>query len=273
MKFPDMGTYVKPGSPEEALLRRVDFARLPRHVAVIMDGNGRWARERGKPRVFGHRHGVESVRVAVESAARLGIPILTLYAFSIENWKRPADEVRTLFGLLRRYLRKEMPVLMKNRIRMRPIGRLRDLDPRTREALRAAEEKTARNSGMLFQIALSYSGRAELADAFTALAREMSRNGGLGKPVTEEAIARHLYTAGQDDPDLLIRSSGERRVSNFLLWQIAYTELYVTGVAWPDFRTKHLLEAILDYQGRERRYGGVEGTGRPPAEKRPPAAR
>jgi undecaprenyl diphosphate synthase len=257
LRPPDMGEFVKPRSPEEKLLAEVDFARLPRHVAVIMDGNGRWARERGKPRVQGHRRGVESVRVTVEGAARLGVETLTLYAFSIENWKRPKSEVTTLFRLLRQYLKKELPTLMRNDIRFRPIGRLGDLDAETVKSLRAAEEETSRNGGMLFNIALSYSGRAEIVDAVSSMIHAFRRNGGLDRRISEDDLARHLYTAGQHDPDLLVRTSGEQRVSNFLLWQIAYTEIHVTPVLWPDFRTRHLLEAVLDFQRRERRYGGV----------------
>jgi undecaprenyl diphosphate synthase len=255
--IPDMGRLVRRGSEEETLLASVDFKKLPRHVAVIMDGNGRWAKKRGKPRVYGHRTGVESVRVTVEAAARLGIETLTLYAFSIENWKRPKTEVETLFRLLRQYLRKELKTLLDNNIRLRPIGRLGDLDAATVKALRLAESRTSKCTGMLFNVALSYSGRAEIVDAVSSLMREVKNNDRAGAPVSEEDVARHLYTAGRGDPDLLIRTSGEQRVSNFLLWQIAYTEIYVTQVFWPDFRTRHLLEAVLDYQHRERRYGRV----------------
>jgi undecaprenyl diphosphate synthase len=235
----------------------VDFEQLPRHVAVIMDGNGRWAKKRGKPRVYGHRVGVDSVRATVEAAARLGIETLTLYAFSIENWKRPKIEVETLFRLLRQYLRKELKTLLDNNVRLRPIGRMGDLDAATVKAIRQAEAKTSKCTGMLFNVALSYSGRAEIVDAFSSLMQEAKKNDRAGAPVSEEDVARHLYTAGGADPDLLIRTSGEQRISNFMLWQIAYTEIYVTQVLWPDFRTRHLLEAVLDYQHRERRYGRV----------------
>jgi undecaprenyl diphosphate synthase len=218
-----------------------------------MDGNGRWANLRGLPRVEGHRMGVRSVRAVVECARELRIPCLTLYAFSQENWKRPRTEVDTLMDLLREYLRREMRTLMENRIRFSVIGRLGDLPPQIQEELRRAVDETAANGGMRFNIALSYGGRAEIVDACRAIAAE-----GLGaEAIDESAFARHLYTAGQPDPDLLIRTSGELRVSNFLLWQIAYAEIHVTPTLWPDFRLRHLLEALLDFQRRERRYGGI----------------
>ncbi|MBZ5640539.1 MAG: isoprenyl transferase [Acidobacteriia bacterium] len=241
------------GSEEEALLRRLDSARLPRHVAVIMDGNGRWARRRHLPRVAGHRAGIKSVRETVESAARLGIEVLTLYAFSQENWKRPRSEVNTLMDLLKEYLRKELRTLMENRIRFSVIGRPADLDPRIQDELRRAVERTAANGGLRFNIALSYGGRAEIVDACRAIVAEGLEAGA----IDEEAFAGRLYTAGLPDPDLLIRTSGEMRVSNFLLWQIAYAEIHVTPTLWPDFRFRHLLEALIDYQQRERRYGGI----------------
>jgi undecaprenyl diphosphate synthase len=241
------------GSPDESLARQVHFDRLPRHVAVIMDGNGRWAAQRHLPRVEGHRAGIDSVRDIVETSARIGIPVLTLYAFSVENWKRPITEVSTLMALLKRYLRLELNTLLRNDIRFRVIGRPEELAPDVRSELKAAEERTAANGGMQFNIALNYGGRAEIVEA----ARRMLLAGVDPEALDEARFAGFLYTAGQPDPDLLIRTSGEMRVSNFLLWQIAYAEIWVTETLWPDFRRRHLLEAIIDYQKRDRRYGGI----------------
>jgi undecaprenyl diphosphate synthase len=261
MALEDILAVVPPGSPEEALVRRVDFERLPRHVAVIMDGNGRWAAQRHLPRVEGHRAGIGSVRDVVESSARLGIQVLTLYAFSVENWKRPVTEVSTLMSLLKRYLRLELNTLLSNNIRFRVIGREDELAPDIRRELAMAAEKTASNTGMLFNIALNYGGRAEIVEA----ARLLLAEGVTPADLDEQRFAANLYTAGQPDPDLLIRTSGEMRVSNFLLWQIAYAEIWVTDTLWPDFRKRDLLAAILDYQKRDRRYGGIKqpvGAGR-----------
>jgi undecaprenyl diphosphate synthase len=244
---------VPPGSAEEALARQVDFERLPQHIAVIMDGNGRWAAQRHLPRVEGHRAGIDSVRDVIESSARIGIKVLTLYAFSVENWKRPASEVSTLMSLLKRYLRLELNTLLSNDIRFRVIGREEQLAPDVRTELKLAQDRTAGNRGMEFNIALNYGGRAELVEA----ARRMLVAGLRPEELDEQRFSGFLYTAGQPDPDLLIRTSGEMRVSNFLLWQIAYAEIWVTDTLWPDFRKRHLLEAILDYQKRERRYGGI----------------
>ena len=254
MPLQDILSVVPPGSQEEALARQVNFERLPQHVAVIMDGNGRWAAQRHLPRVEGHRAGIESVRDIVESSARLGIRVLTLYAFSVENWKRPVTEVSTLMMLLKRYLRLELNTLLRNNIRFRVIGREGELAPDIRHELKMAEEKTAANTGMLFNIALNYGGRAEIVEA----ARRIIASGMAAEAVDEQRFAEFLYTAGQPDPDLLIRTSGEMRVSNFLLWQIAYAEIWVTDTLWPDFRKKDLLEAILAYQKRDRRYGGIK---------------
>jgi len=242
------------GHPDEALARQIQFDRLPAHVAVIMDGNGRWAAQRHLPRVEGHRAGIDAVRDTVETAARLGIRVLTLYAFSVENWKRPASEVSTLMLLLKRYLRSELNTLLKNDIRFKVVGRMEDLPRDVQTELRDAEEKTARNRGMLFNIALNYGGRAEIVEA----ARKLVASGVRPEAIDEATFSSHLYTAGQPDPDLLIRTSGEMRVSNFLLWQIAYAEIWVTDTLWPDFRKRHLLEAVLAYQKRERRYGGIK---------------
>jgi undecaprenyl diphosphate synthase len=278
-----------PVTPEEArLLEKLDFSRLPRHIAVIMDGNGRWAQKRHLPRVAGHRAGTNSARTTIETCARLRIEALTLYAFSVENWRRPKAEIEFLMQLLREYIRKEMPLLQRNNIRMRFLGRSDDLPEAVQRDTREATEALAKNTGMVLSIALNYGGRAEIVDAMNAILRE--RNGHLvaqgesaspaalsscsGRPldrpvceaapaprpfspITEEDLARHLYTADLPDPDLLIRTSGEMRVSNFLLWQIAYAEIFVTETLWPDFNRARLLEALLDFQKRERRYGAI----------------
>jgi undecaprenyl diphosphate synthase len=244
---------IPPGSPEEALARQVHFDRLPAHIAVIMDGNGRWAAQRHLPRVEGHRAGIDAVRDIVESSARIGIQVLTLYAFSVENWKRPAAEVSTLMLLLKRYLRSELNTLLKNDIRFKVVGRVEDLSPDIQGELRDAEAKTTANGGMLFNIALNYGGRAEIVEAAKRLIADRVSPDALD----EQRFGSYLYTAGQPDPDLLIRTSGEMRVSNFLLWQIAYAEIWVTDTLWPDFRKRHLLEAIVAYQKRDRRYGGI----------------
>ena len=257
MALQDLLEVVPVGTDEEDFLRVIDFARLPRHVAIIMDGNGRWAQLRSKHRVEGHRAGIHAVRDTVETAARLGLEVLTLYAFSIENWKRPESEVSTLMGLLKHYLRSELDTLLKNNIRFRVVGRADALSPDVREELARAEERTAANSGLQFNIALNYGGRAEITDAVRRLFAELLREGRTPESIDEQDLASHLYTAGQPDPDLLIRTSGELRVSNFLLWQIAYSEIWVTEVLWPDFRRKHLLQAIVEFQKRERRYGGI----------------
>ncbi len=246
--------WVQPGSPEALLARQVDFGRLPAHVAIIMDGNGRWAARRHLPRVEGHRAGIDAVRDAVETSARLGIGVLTLFAFSVENWKRPRAEVSTLMTLLKRYLRLELDTLLRNNIRFKVIGRPDELAPDVRAELGRAIERTAANSGMQFNIALNYGGRAEIVDA----ARRLIESGVPASDVDEDRLAGCLYTAGQPDPDLLIRTSGEMRVSNFLLWQIAYAEIWVTDTLWPDFRCRHLLEAVVAYQKRDRRYGGIK---------------
>ena len=246
--------WVPDGSVEAGLARQVDFLRLPGHVAVIMDGNGRWAAQRRLPRVEGHRAGIDAVRDAVETCARLGVEVLTLYAFSVENWKRPPSEVKLLMALLKRYLRLELDTLMRNDIRLHVIGRDDELAPDVRDALAAGRARTAGNRGMLFNIALNYGGRAEIVEA----ARRALATGIAPRDLDEERFGGLLYTAGQPDPDLLIRTSGEMRVSNFLLWQIAYAEIWVTDTLWPDFRARHLLEAVVAYQKRDRRYGGLK---------------
>jgi undecaprenyl diphosphate synthase len=278
-----------PVTAEEAhLLEKLDFSRLPRHIAVIMDGNGRWAQKRHLPRVAGHRAGTQSARTTIETCARLHIEALTLYAFSVENWRRPKAEIEFLMSLLREYIRKEMPLLQRNNIRMRFLGRPDELPEVVQRDTREATGELAKNTGMVLSIALNYGGRAEIVDAVNSILA--ARNGhldhgtssfqndssfGAESPergislsprhsahrdhwsITEEDLARHLYTADLPDPDLLIRTSGEMRVSNFLLWQIAYAEIFVTDTLWPDFNRARLLEALLDYQKRERRYGAI----------------
>ena len=253
MSLADLLAAVPAGSPDEALVRAVDFTRLPRHVAIIMDGNGRWAANRHLPRAEGHRAGIDAVRDTVETSARLGISVLTLYAFSVENWKRPDTEITALMSLLKHYLRLELNSLLKNNIRFRVIGQRDRLNAEIREELALAEARTASNTGLQFNIALSYGGRAEIVEA----ARQAMRTGLDPDRLDERTFASFLYTAGQPDPDLLIRTSGEMRVSNFLLWQIAYAEIWVTEALWPDFRARDLFEAIVDYQKRDRRYGAI----------------
>lgn len=258
----DLEGLIAKGSPEENLLSQIDFKRLPRHIAIIMDGNGRWARMRDRPRVAGHRAGIIAVRDVVETSARLGLQVLTLYAFSLENWNRPRMEISTLMGLLREYLRKELETLQANNIAFKVIGRIEELSPAVRRELTEGMEATRGNSGLLFNIALSYGGRAEIVDACNRILDDRARSAA-ARPLDEAAFARYLYTAGQPDPDLLIRTSGELRISNFLLWQIAYSEIWVTDTLWPDFRKRELLQAIVDYQKRDRRYGRVGSESEP----------
>jgi undecaprenyl diphosphate synthase len=244
----------------EDLYRQIDLERLPAHIAVIMDGNGRWAKSRHLPRVSGHRQGIKSVREIVETSARLGLQVLTLYAFSVENWKRPKTEVDTLMHLLREYLHKELRTLMENNIRFHVIGRWQELVEEVAQDLQWGMDETRNNSGLLFNIALNYGGRTELVDAFRKICTQLRSRGAHEEEITEELVSQNLYTAGMPDPDLLIRTSGEMRISNYLLWQIAYAEIWVTDVLWPDFRKEHLYQAILDYQKRDRRYGGITKT-------------
>lgn len=253
MSLEDLLDWTPAGSREASLARQVDFEQLPSHVAIIMDGNGRWAAQRHLPRVEGHRAGIDSVRAVLETSARLGIDVLTLYAFSVENWKRPPTEVAVLMGLLKSYLRLELGTLLANDIKLQVIGRQDELPDDVRYELDIGKERTNDNQGMLFNIALNYGGRAEIVEA----ARRAIESGLGPSDLDEQRFSDLLYTAGQPDPDLLIRTSGEMRVSNFLLWQIAYAEIWVTDTWWPDFRAQHLLEAIVDYQKRDRRYGGI----------------
>ena len=236
----------------------LDPDAMPRHIAIVMDGNGRWARRRRLSRIEGHRKAVQAVSETVETCAELGIGYLTLYAFSIENWSRPKREVNALMRLLRRFIRQETAKIMKNRIRFRAIGRNKPLPPEVLGDMRELERKTAQNDGLTVVLAINYGGRTEIVDAVKRCASKV-RCGDLAlRQITAETFGEFLYTRGMPDPDLLIRTSGELRLSNFLLWQTWYTELWVTPVLWPDFRRKHLIEAIKDYGRRERRFGGVE---------------
>jgi undecaprenyl diphosphate synthase len=247
----------EPGTREREILERIDPDRMPRHVAIIMDGNGRWAQARSLPRVEGHRAGIRSVRETVETAARLGFEVITLYAFSTENWKRPRHEVLTLMGLLKEYINRELKTLCANNLRFRPIGRIDQLDPSVQRELQRAVDGTADCTGTLVQIALNYSGRQELTDVIRAGVAE-GASGTLGPDgVDDEWINNHLTTSGCPDPDLLIRTSGEQRISNFLLWQVAYAEIYFCPVLWPDFTAADLLTAVFEFQKRERRFGGL----------------
>lgn len=232
--------------------------RLPRHIAIIMDGNGRWARQRLLNRINGHRKGIDAARETVTSCAGLGIEYLTLYTFSRENWNRPAHEVQALMMFLESHLRGEEKSMMENNIRFRPIGNISELPAGVRAVIADLEAKTSRNTGMVLQLALSYSGREEIVRAARELARKVKNGSIEPEDITEDLFGASLYTGDAPDPDLLIRTSGEKRISNFLLWQLAYTEIYITDVLWPDFSRSDLEEAIRDYQGRERRFGLVK---------------
>jgi undecaprenyl diphosphate synthase len=243
---------------ERAVYATLKPERLPEHVAIIMDGNGRWANQRALKRYFGHQQGARSVRLITETASRIGLPWLTLYAFSLENsLRRPKAEINFLMRLLKSYLESNLQRMMSNNVRIKYIGRTQDLPAEVQEKMLWAEETTARNTGTTLTLALNYGGRSELVDAFRGLAAEVEQKRLLPEHISEEDICRHLYTAHMPDPDLLIRTSGEMRLSNYLLWQVAYSEIYVTERFWPDFRGIHLLEAMADYQSRERRFGGL----------------
>jgi undecaprenyl diphosphate synthase len=250
----DLEGFAAPGSEEEALFRQLDLSALPRHVAVIMDGNGRWAERRRLARIEGHRAASKAVRETVETCARLGVRYLTLFGFSKENWKRPKREVALLWKFLEEYLRKEDKELIKNKFRLTVIGQRQAIPESTERQLRRVEELTRGFDRLTIVLALNYSGRSEIVDAVKRIC-----DGGCvqAADLDEAAFSKHLYTASMPDPDLLIRTSGELRVSNFLLWQIAYSEIWITPVLWPDFRRKHFLEALVDYQKRERRFGAV----------------
>jgi undecaprenyl diphosphate synthase len=254
----DFSTVVKKGSHEDALLTSIAWDRLPRHVAIIMDGNGRWAAQRGQPRIAGHRAGVEAVRASVDTGARLGLQALTLYAFSTENWKRPRYEVDALMRMLRRYLRLELDEIDRQNIRFQTIGRTGALADNVRAEIIRATERTSKNRGMILTVALNYGGRAEIVDACKAAVRRLVDEGSRPDELTEERIANELYTRNLPELDLLVRTSGELRISNFLLWQSAYSEIHVAETLWPDFRRLHLLEAVVDYQRRDRRFGGLK---------------
>ncbi len=228
-----------------------DYSRLPKHIAVVMDGNGRWAKKRSLPRIYGHREAINSVNDILAACTEIGIKVLTLYSFSTENWSRPKTEVSALMTLLRRYLRSELKKLVRNNIRLDVIGDFSKLPGATREELVRVMKETEKNTGLLLILALNYGSRQEIVRAFNLLSEKKKRN------VTEEDISANLYTGGISDPDLIIRTSGEKRLSNFLLWQAAYSELYFTDILWPDFRKKDLLDAIEDFQKRDRRFGGV----------------
>lgn len=249
---------VKPNSAEGRLLASIDPERLPLHIAVIMDGNGRWAKQRGKPRIFGHRAGSESVKAIIDTGARLGIKAVTLYAFSTENWKRPRSEVSGLMQMLKRVLRRELNTVHKNNIRFQPIGNIEALESDVQAELVAAVDKTRGNTGMVMNVALNYGGRAEIVEACRRAAKQVIERGDSIEKLCEDDIERNLYTHGLPEVDLLIRTSGEMRISNFLLWQIAYAEIVVTPTLFPDFRRPHIFEAVLEYQKRDRRFGGVD---------------
>lgn len=248
---------IEPGSDDEELLSKIDPEKLPRHIAVIMDGNGRWANLRGEPRINGHREGAESVRAILDTCGRLEIEVVTLYAFSTENWKRPADEVDALMQMLKFYVGKELENVHRNNFRFRPIGDVEGLAPDVREAIRNAEATTAANTGTVINVALNYGGRAEIVEAARKAIAKLVSEGKPPEELTEEDIEANLYTRGLPEVDLLVRTSGEMRVSNFLLWQIAYAEIYVTETLFPDFRRPEIFKAILEFQNRNRRFGGV----------------
>ncbi|MZP30568.1 isoprenyl transferase [Heliobacterium undosum] len=248
----------KDAEPEQSLIQKIDPHRIPQHVAIIMDGNGRWAKRRGLPRVAGHRAGVQSLRRVLETCEEFGIRYLTVYAFSTENWKRPADEVNALFDLLVEYLQRELDTLHDKGVQIRAIGKVSELPENPRKELERAVRHTANNDKLILNVALNYGGRIEIVEAVKAIARQ-ARDGQIDPERIDEAfLNRHLYTADVPDPDLLIRPSGELRLSNFLLWQSAYTEIWVTPTLWPDFGRKEMIQALVDYQGRDRRFGGVK---------------
>ncbi|GHT76596.1 isoprenyl transferase [Bacteroidia bacterium] len=236
-------------------LSQIDKARVPRHIVVIMDGNGRWAQKNGMDRYFGHQEGVVSLHKMVETAGDLGVQYLTAYTFSTENWKRPQEEVDALMALVVIAIERETPGLMKNNVRLLAIGDIDRLPQDTRNSLQACINATSKNTGLTFIIALSYSARWEITEMVKAVAQEVKAGELAVEDITEDVVSAHLTTAGIPDPDLLIRTGGEHRISNYLLWQLAYSELYFSDVYWPEFREEHLYEAILDYQKRERRFG------------------
>ncbi|HVZ80762.1 MAG TPA: isoprenyl transferase [bacterium] len=248
-----------PTAPKDALLKRYRLQdNLPRHVAIIMDGNGRWAQKRHLPRIAGHRAGAHSIREIVRTSGELGLEALTLYAFSTENWKRPATEVRLLMALLRQYLKSEVPELIRNNVQLRTIGNSGDLPREIQRELKNSIQRTSHCTGLKLVLALSYSGRADLARAARSLAEQVLKKKLRPQAINEKALSGALSTRDLPEVDLLVRTSGEMRVSNFLLWELAYSEFHITKTLWPDFRTPHLMEALRDFQGRQRRFGGVE---------------
>lgn len=242
----------------ENLIKEIDPDKLPRHIAIIMDGNGRWALRHGMPRSYGHRAGVESLKDIVRFCSDLKVKILTVYAFSTENWKRPPEEVSILMDLLVEYFEREIDELHRNKVKVCPIGKMQNLPPAVMRSLRMAEERTRDNDGLILNVAFNYGGRQELVDAVKAIVEDVTSGRLSTTDINEDTIAQHLYTAGQPDPDLLIRPAGDLRISNFLLWQLAYTEFWISPIMWPDFRRADLMQAILDYQQRERRFGGLK---------------
>jgi len=244
------------GGPGARILGELDPRRAPAHIAIIMDGNGRWAAKRGLPRIAGHRAGAKAVREVIAAAIELDVRFVTIYSFSSENWTRPEDEVSGLMTLFVEVLEREMTNLSKMNVRVMVAGRRDDLPQATREAFDRTEHQTAGNTGLTLVVALNYGGRAEITDAVRAIAREVAAGSLVPADITEETIGEHLYTTGIPDPDLLVRTSGELRISNFLLWQLAYTEFWVTDTFWPDFDRHELLRAVVEFQARERRFGG-----------------
>ena len=253
---------IETGSEDEQMLSQIDTSHLPRHIAVIMDGNGRWAKMRGKPRIFGHKAGAESVRAVLDTCARLQIEAITLYAFSTENWRRPKAEVSGLMAMLKRYIRSEIDEVRSNNIRFQAIGDTKGLSADVQKEIAWATGQTADNTGMILSVALNYGGRAEIAEACRRAAQQLAAKGESLNELQEADIERNLYTHGLPEVDLMIRTSGELRISNFLLWQLAYSEIYVTPTLFPDFRRKHVFEAIIDFQKRDRRFGGVKAVAR-----------
>jgi len=255
---PNFAGIIKPRTKEAEMLAAIDLARLPQHIAVIMDGNGRWAKLRGQPRIFGHKAGADSVRAIIDTCARLEIKAITLYAFSTENWKRPKAEVSGLMQMLKRYLRKDLNEVHGHNIRFQAIGKIEGLKDDVQSEIKRAMDKTAANTGTVMSVALNYGGRAEIVDAARKAVAAIEQRGGSAADLQEGDIEENLYTHGLPDVDLMVRTSGEFRISNFLLWQLAYSEIYVTQTLFPDFRRPQIFEAILDFQKRERRFGDIK---------------
>jgi len=249
---------IEPNSAEAKLLAEIDPTRVPAHIAVIMDGNGRWAKKQGRPRIFGHRAGAGSVRAVIDTCTRLGVKAVTLYAFSTENWKRPESEIKGLMRMLIRYIRSDLKEVHKNNIKFQAIGHIAGLPAEVQAEIAKAEKLTAENTAMVMNIALNYGGRAEIVEACRLAAADIAGANRAPAEISETDIEKHLYTYGLPDVDLLIRTSGEFRISNFLLWQLAYSEIYVTPTLFPDFRRPQIFEAVLDYQKRDRRFGGIK---------------